>query len=301
MSPRALNPKLLHIIYNPRIANAGAEKLNQMLRWNDPDKLAAQYIENISFASYGLVQYQIVERIEIDGFPQKADGFIYTSESYLRCWRARLGFHQPDGVDYERILDEFNVIHKINQGEIDEVWLSAFPYAGFYESRMVGDKAFWCNAPPLITGKRAHRLFVIMGFNYERGVGEMLENLGHRAEAILSRLFADQRWSADLWERFTRYDLTHPGRAEVGNVHFAPNSERDYDWGNQRQVLSACDNWYRFPDLEGAPRLVNSRKWGNGDILKHHIWWFRHFPHVEGESNGVSHNWWEYVIDPNRV
>ena len=26
------------------------------------------------------------------------------------------------------------------------------------------------------------RRFVIMGFSYERGVGEMLENMGHRAE-----------------------------------------------------------------------------------------------------------------------
>jgi len=28
-----------------------------------------------------------------------------------------------------------------------------------------------------------------MGFNYERGVGEMLEDLGHRAESILSHVF----------------------------------------------------------------------------------------------------------------
>ncbi|HNB54653.1 MAG TPA: hypothetical protein PK530_22080, partial [Anaerolineales bacterium] len=89
--------------------------------------------------------------------------------------------------------------------------------------------------------------------------------------------------------------------AEVGNVHFAPNSERDYDWGNKRNVWSRCDAWYQFPDLSGEPRLVNHEEWGKGDIRAHHVWWLRHFPHVAGETGGILHNWWDYVIDPNRV
>ena len=140
-----------------------------------------------------------------------------------------------------------------------------------------------------------------MGFNYERGVGEMLEDLGHRAESILSHVFRHTRGDANLWERFTRYDKTHPGRAECGNVHFAPNSVRDYDWGNRRPVSSRCDTWLNFPDLNGPARTVDCRDWGNGDIRRHHHWWFQRFPHVAGAANGLSHNWWEYVIDPNRV
>jgi hypothetical protein len=166
---------------------------------------------------------------------------------------------------------------------------------------MGGPGAFWCNAPPLAGTGHAQRRFVVMGFNYERGVGEMLEDLGHRAESILSHVFRGARGDANLWERFTRYDKTHPGRAECGNVHFAPNSLRDYDWGNRRQVLSRCDDWLNFPALTGAARPVDCRDWGNGDIRLHHLWWFRHFPHVAGATGGRSHNWWEYVIDPNRV
>jgi hypothetical protein len=161
--------------------------------------------------------------------------------------------------------------------------------------------AFWCNAPPLPGFEAAGRRFVVMGFNYERGVGEMLESFGHRAESILREVFAGARDEADLWERFTRHEKTHPGRAEVGTVHFAPNSRRDYDWGNRRQVLSRCDTWYRFPDLTAPPRWVNCDEWGGGDIRRHHRWWFRHLPHVAGESDGRLHNWWTYVLDPNRV
>ncbi|NKQ37516.1 MAG: hypothetical protein HF973_18120, partial [Chloroflexi bacterium] len=133
------------------------------------------------------------------------------------------------------------------------------------------------------------------------GVGEMLENLGHRVESIMSRVFRRKRGEGNLWERFTRYDKIAPGRAECGNVHFAPNSERDYDWGNPRPVPSRCDTWYHFPDLSGPSRQVNCAEWGNGDIRLHHLWWLRHLPHVAGSSGGVSHNWWEYVIDPNQV
>ena len=105
----------------------------------------------------------------------------------------------------------------------------------------------------------------------------------------------------NLWERFTRYDQRNPGQAEVGNIHFAPNSVRDYDWGNRRAVASACDNWYDFPTLPGRTRMVDCSEWGNGDIRLHHIWWYRHLPHVDGETHGVLNNWWAYVIDPNRV
>jgi hypothetical protein len=261
-------------------------------------------------ASLAYAQYEIAERIEVGGFPLKADGFRYTEESFLRCWRARSGFHQPDLVDYHALLDEFDVIRKINSGAIDEVWLFGFPYAGYYESIMVGPGAFWCNAPPLQhragagragTSPAPTRRFVIMGFNYERGAGEMLEDLGHRAESIMSKVFEHTRGEANLWERFTRHDKTHPGRAECGNVHFAPNSLRDYDWGDTRPVKSKCDDWLNFPHFTGATRTVNCNEWGDGDIRLHHLWWFKHFPHVEGETNGIANNWWTYILDPNNV
>ncbi|MEP7293926.1 MAG: hypothetical protein ABI835_19220 [Chloroflexota bacterium] len=301
-TPDPVRPKVLAIIHNPVMRDG--RKIREVYGWQDPDTLAQGYIDDIQRSSYGYAQYEIVERIEVDGFPLKLDGFRYTPEAFASGWRTRQ-FHQPDAVDYLALVREFRMIERVNSGEIDEVWLLGFPYCGYYESIMAGPGAFWCNAPPLEGTEQAKRRFVIMGFNYERGVGEMLEDLGHRAESMLSVVFEHTHGEANLWERFTRYDKTHPGRAECGNVHFAPNSERDYDWGNPRPVPSRCENWLKFPDLgdssHGEARTVTCAEWGNGDIRKHHVWWLSRFPHVAGLANGISWNWWQYVVDPNTI
>jgi len=298
--PQPLHSKVLLLIHNPRIPFEGNARLSEVLRWHDPDDLAQRYSADVLECSHGLAHFEIVERIEVDGFPPKEDGFTYLPETYLRCWRSRAGFHEPDAVDYHRLLNDFDLVRKVNAGAIDEVWLMAFPYAGYYESIMVGPGAVWCNAPPLIRDDAARR-FIVMGFNYERGVGEMLEDLGHRAESVLSYVYRHTHGAANLWERFTRYDKTHPGQSECGNVHFAPNSERDYDWGNPRFVSSRCHAWLNFPDLDATARKVNCAEWGGGDIRLHHLWWLRRFPHVDGGSDGIAWNWWRYVVDPNQL
>lgn len=283
------------IIHNPRLPSEGGRRLNAVLGWNDPDRLAAAYCADVAEVSHGQAVFEVVQRVEVDAFPVKADGFVYTPEQFLRCWRARAGFHQPDGVDYHRLLDEFEVVPQINAGRIDEVWLFAFPYAGYYESIMAGPGAVWCNAPPLARPE-AQRRFVVMGFSYERGVGEMLEDLGHRAESILEHVFEGAAPADHLWHRFIQHDKTHPGRAACGNVHFAPNSDTDYDWGNRRKVMSSADDWLNYPALTGAARVMTCADWGNGDIREHHRWWMRRFAHADGvNSRGYANNWWRYV------
>lgn len=293
--------RVLSIIHDPIVDPQRGTKLSRVFGWNDPGRLAADYIRDVRQASHGQAEFQIVERVEVDGFPVKADGFRYDVETYLRAWRARSGFHQPDLVDYLALIHEFDMISRVESGQIDEVWLFAFPYAGYYESTMAGRAAFWCNSPPVNGTQGCRRRFVIMGFNYERGVGEMLEDMGHRAESIMEQVYAGRRGKQNLWEHFTRYDQIAPGRASVGNMHFAPNSERDYDWGNPRTVTSDCDDWLNFPRLRGEKRTVSGRDWGNGDIRLHHLWWFERIPHVEGETGGILNNWWAYILDPNKV
>jgi len=36
----------------------------------------------------------------------------------------------------------------------------------------------------------------------------------------------------ELVEAFIRYEKTAPGKSACGNIHFAPNSQVDYDWSN---------------------------------------------------------------------
>ena len=299
-APESVSPRVLVITHNPIIPFEGQRPLHQVLHWNDPYTLAQQYIADVEAASFGYVRYQIVEQIDADEFPVKADGFCYDADSYLFRWRSRTGFHYPDLVNYGRLLDQFGVKARVNSDQIDEVWLFGFPYAGYYESLMVGPDAFWCNAPPLLDNSYQRRV-VIMGFNYERGAGEMLENLGHRAEAIMAEVYRHKRGEANLWARFTRYDKSHPGQAECGTIHFAPNSDRDYDWGNGRYVPSLCDDWLNFPNLQGVSRRVNCEEWGNGNMRYHHLWWLGHLPHVSGKTNGILNNWWAYIVNPNLV
>lgn len=299
--PAPVTRKVLVIIYNPKIKSAGGKKLSEVMGWNDPDKLTPAHIADIKNATYNYANYVVAERIEVDKMPTKLDGFTYDPDEFVKLMRAGKGFHDADAVDYHRILADFNIIAKINSGAIDEVWLHAFPYAGFYESIMCGPGAFWCNAPPLEKTDSAKRRFIIMGYNYQRGRGEMLENIGHRAESILTHVFRHTKGEANLYARFSRYDKTHPGQAEVGIVHFAPNSVKDYDWGNKTKVKSIAHVWKNFPKLEGEPRIVDTAEWGNGDTLAHHVWWFQHFPHITGGKDGVAYNWHKYVIDPNTV
>jgi hypothetical protein len=294
-TPGAARLRVLQIVFDPAIASEGGRRLTEVFRWNDADALARQYIADLAECSGGYLHYQIVDRIAVDAFPVKQDGFRYTGDGFVRGWRERR-MHEPDLADYPALLDEFNLIGRYERGEFDEVWLFAFPYAGFWESTMAGRGAFWCNSPPVPNSERCAGRFVIMGFSCERGVDCMLENFGHRAESIMGHVFRRHPPERNLWERFTRYDLIAPGQAQCGNVHFAPSSARDYDWGNTRPVISYCDDWYSFPDLPGNARRVDRAEWGGGDMRAHHRWWLDHLPRVAGETYGVSNNWWEYIL-----
>jgi hypothetical protein len=301
-TPQPVNIRVLSVIHNPVVKSEGSRKLSQLFHhWSDPDMLATNYMADMREASYGYINYEIAERIEVDGYPVKKDGFIYDNATLLGIMRNKQPHHEPDAVDYLRLVDEFNMIERINANQIDEVWLFGMPYAGYYESIMAGPGAFWCNAPPLKGTERANRRFVIMGYNYERGVGEMLENMGHRIESIMRHVWRNIPDNQNLYQQFIRYDKKFSGQAECGNVHFAPNSERDYDWGNKRYVPSYCDDWHNFPSLQRIQRQVNCDEWGGGDTRLHHLWWMKHLPHVSGETWGIKNNWWEYVIIPDRV
>ena len=96
--------------------------------------------------------------------------------AYLDCLNDEQSCHQPDTADYGRILSDYNICDRVKDGQVDELWLFGGPWFGYYESRLAGPGAFWYNSPPL-NGTNCDRLLPIMGFNYERGVAEMLHDL----------------------------------------------------------------------------------------------------------------------------
>ncbi len=314
-----LAPRALLIVYDPVVALASGQRLSQFKGWNRVEDLVADYIADIEECSGGLVKYRVVQRLDVDEFPLKADGVRYDASSYLDVLGERTRPHDPDLADYHQIMADYNLLERAANGDFDEVWLFGGPYFGFWEAAMAGTGAFFCNGGP-VPNSPCRRKFVMMGFSYERGVGEMIEDLGHRAETTLAHLFgSDDFWvwaydrnrtpkttdvgKLNLLERFLCFDQIAPGKSNVGTLHYAPNSTTDYEWGATTLVRSCADDWDQFPDLPNPPnyRTMTTQDWGGGDIRAHHKWWLKRLPKVAGRTNGISNNWWKYFIDPNNV
>jgi hypothetical protein len=294
--------RVLAIVYDPVMDPSTGVTLSRQMQWYNPADLLTGFMADLLETSKGLARYEIVQRIDVNEFPAKVDGFRYTPQSYMDVMRRTTPPHTPSEVDYNAIVSQFNLLQRVARNEIDEVWVFGFPHAGFYESIMAGPGAFWCNSKPLANTSASKRRFVIMGFSYERYIGEMLESYGHRAESIMERTFSKLSGEANLWKRFIRYEKSAPGKAACGNIHFAPNSQSDYDWGNTTPVRSECYDWLlNFPNFKGDIRIVDATAWGSGEIRAHHKWWFNHFPRVAGRRNRIHNNWWQYVVDPQKV
>jgi hypothetical protein len=96
--------RVLLIVYNPVIPSEGGRKLVEVLGWHDPNQLAQDCAADLRDASGGLADFQIVERVEVDGWPIKADGFRYDPDTFMRCWRDGGGWHNPDPMDYPQLV-----------------------------------------------------------------------------------------------------------------------------------------------------------------------------------------------------
>jgi hypothetical protein len=302
-----VNRKVLLITYAPPIPSQENKPLFQAIEgWHQPDVLVDRFIADIADASNGYANYFITERITVPDFSPMVGGQRYTPELYLATLRD-LSPAIEDKADYTEILRQHDVLEKIRTGQIDEVWMMGYPFAGFQESRMGGPGAIFCNGYVLDNTEYAGRKFIVMGFSYERGLGEMLESMAHRAENMIEAMYKNTGEDANLWKRFTRIDWDFPGQAEVGSVHHGPNAiltpdRDDHQWTEDRFVPSRHKTWYNFPDLSGEPESTNCTAWQDADMTRgHHMWWFKHFPHNIGRTNGIYNNWWKAVIDPNKL
>ncbi len=126
-TPEPVKRRVSLIIHNPRVPSAGNERLDKVLRWNDAARLLESYINDLRECSGGYLNYEIIESVTVDKFPRKADGFSYTADGFVKAWTERKGFHNPDLVDYDALLAEFDMIRKVDEGLVDEFWLFAFP------------------------------------------------------------------------------------------------------------------------------------------------------------------------------
>jgi hypothetical protein len=290
--------RVLVLDFSPVIADSGSRPAHAAFAWRDPADLANQFTSDVLAASGGRMSYNIVEWRTLPEFPPKRDGFRYTAASYAECLRRREACHDPDALDYERVLAEQGVPARIDAGVVDEVWLFGGPYFGYFEAAMAGPGSFDINGGPFPT-VRSSRAFAIMGFNYERGVAEMLHDLCHRAEATMARVYGG--WQANKlttsWARFAATSHESNGRAGVGSCHYPPNATAEYEYDNPRAAASDADDWLRYPTLTGVKARVSRDSWGGPDYHREYMrWWLAHLPRRDGFApDGKLNNWWAYV------
>ncbi len=189
---QVLAPKVLVIEFRPAGVPQG---------WSHSDDLIQKYIATMRQASKDLLLYQVVNKLTVPNYPVLTDGRQYDDTTWTVALNDdKSAFRDAHGnymlADYQRILQDFNILQKVQGKQLDELWMFGGPYFGFYESRMVGKGAFWCNAPAI---EQNTRRFVVMGFNYQRGVKEMAHDFGHRAESILARRYGSQSFLLQLY------------------------------------------------------------------------------------------------------
>jgi len=235
-------------------------------RWNRSDDLIPGYIEAMRKASQDILAYQVVEKLDVPEYPLLMDGSQYTESTFIRVLADdRSAFRDAKGsylfADYDQIIEKYDLLDKIEDEQIDEVWMFGGPYFGFYESRMVGRDAFWCNGPGI---EQDCRRFVIMGYNYERDVKEMVHDYGHRAESILAKHFGSEKY---LRRQYRLESNPAPANAyehfllDLGTVHRVPGGE-DYSQDEFAWLTAMRPEWWPptiDPNLVGASQPIPSQ------------------------------------------
>ena len=290
------------VIYDPILESQGGKRLTEHLKANDPVEYSRILANVIREASWGYVNYEIVDFIQVDGFPVKADGFRYTDESFLEVRKTEKW--QPSTSSYRGFFEENKLLDRFKTGELNELWvwgaggMHMDEFAMFIPNRYARfgptDNP-WLYRPYDIPPEIGRTTFV-MGFNYEVGPDNMVHSYTHRVESMAALAFGDGVWDThekrDPWNVFSFLDLDHPGSpSQVGNCHVPPNGQAGYDYNNKRRVLSWADRWSYYPDVRGSARLVSSFEWGNNQ-LGYQKWILEHLPKFPGHTAWGYNNWW---------
>jgi len=255
------------LIFNPLISSSGNQKLTLVQGWNDPDTLTASIVNAFPDVSHGYLSYQITGRQEADYFPIKASGYQFTDAIYPACLATDTCNREL--IDYPLLFTQFNLCQK----NVDEIWLWAGPWMGFLEYNPVG----YC-------GKTTF----VMGFSYERGLGEAIHDFGHRME------FIGATRAQPEWNKFVSIS------DHCGLVHYPPGtivSVEEYIYDKLVPASSDCNGYLNYPLGPFPVQSFNCTAWNCSQegFLR---WWLTHVPHNSGRSvfgsTTLYHNWWKY-------
>lgn len=300
--------KVAVVIEDPIIDFNTMERISQKWNWTDPHTYIDQIVQDFKNITDGVVQYEIAEMHDgqmvftmLDSVLMSVDTLAYFFQNSTTLYGELKNLAEQQGrvkYNYVAMVDYYDLDTKRNNGDIDEVWVYTFPFGGMYESQLMGPGAFWWNSPPL-DHPGLEKILSVMGWNYERGLAEALHSYGHRFESAMVNAYGRWNYQAEdpnNWELFTRIQRENPNASHCGNVHFPPNGNSDYDYGNSSQVITYADNWKRYPILLDQQRTITCSEWGCSQ-LGFMRWWFRHMPRYKGVTDGILNNWWHYAID----
>ena len=331
--------RVLVIEQNPYLKTKGNITATQYLNQEkDVSLCVEELIEDVEYGSNGNVDVEIVGWERFNEFVtsknlltlsngtsshtlDEATWLETTKNGWYGIWSSdivkELGSYS---YDYEYLLRKTNLVNRKNNDEFDQVWLVNVDPVSTYESMMVGRTAYWVNGLPI---KADCDNFVILNVSISRRDANN-ECIGHMIEAIIRDVFGESYNSygkntitiddysdvekLNLWERFILNSYSTGDYSSVGNIHFAPNGEYDYDWMNEKYVESSWIDWKEnYPNLTGETVLTNYRTWvpkgkENWSGRYHHRWWFSLMPHIDGKTeDGYSNNWWDYIVSLEHV
>lgn len=322
-----INKNVFLLIFNPIMVKPDGTnlKLSEYLGWNNPQILADDFVYWFNNKTEGKISYKIVDRKEVDQYPAKEDGYVYNDYPYIQECIPTEGkcaagdkegckCHRPSTADYEKIEKEFGICKAYNDKKIDEVWLFGAPEFGFYESRLIGKGGYDLNSGP-VQILDCDGPVPVMGFNYERGIDEMIHDFGHRIEATLNRLYGGWNFiyeggaegtnisvPSTNWDKFAQVLSDANG---CGNTHYPFNADEAYDYDSDNEKNSYCDSFLNYPNipdsvlLKDSIKALNCNAWGCGE-QRYYWYWFQHIPSRSGVGpDGKLNDWWQYIMNPD--
>ncbi len=299
--------KVVVLIYDPVLKSQGGVRLIDHLKGTDPEEASRILVDVIREASWGYVNYEIVDVIRVDGYPKKVDGFRYDETTYMEARRTKEW--QPATSSYRAFFEENDLLVRFQKEGITELWVWGADGFHFDEFAMYIPNRYarfgptdnpWLYRPYDIPPELGRTTWV-MGFNVEVGPDNMIHSYAHRIESMAALSVAQGVWDTkteqDPWNLFSYLEMDHPGApSHVGNCHCPPNAQSGYDYNNGRRVQTHAWHWWRFPDLRGPAAPISSRAWG-GTQFGYMKWLLERVPKFPGHTEFGYNNWWVAITN----
>lgn len=212
---------------------------------------------------------------------------------------------------YMKILNDVNICDYVDNKGVKQVWLLGYQFGNIEpdESNMAmgtDSKSFWgggsygdiSNSEKTNDMPTCQKTYTLYGYNYARDVGSFLESHMHQIEITFR--FVDEQLASKF---ISPYGEKQPTGNHCGWAHAPPNTKTDYDWRNEDDVLSDCEDWK--PDGSGPYKVVDCHTWYGPFCLddtgaKFKVWWMQNVPGKDNKlvyNDKSMRNWWEFYRD----